>query len=94
MGAAIERIVIRPVEDAPVLNVVVVTLGLFLLLNSVAIWIWAQGELPKVFPTPFGFESANLGIAKVSQHHVGLLAIAGLLGPCVPVRKRRDQQYR
>ena len=76
MGAAIERFVVRRVEDASILSVVVVTLGLFLLLNSVAIWIWAQGELPKAFPTPFSFESANLGIARVSQHHVGLFVIA------------------
>ncbi len=75
MGAAIERIVIRPVENAPVLSVVVVTLGLFVLLNSVATWIWAKGELPKSFPTPFGFDSVNLGVARVSQHHVGLLII-------------------
>ncbi|MFB3132572.1 MAG: branched-chain amino acid ABC transporter permease, partial [Rhodothermales bacterium] len=34
MGAAIERIIIRPVENAPVLSVVVVTLGLFIVFNS------------------------------------------------------------
>lgn len=75
MGAVIERVVIRPVENAPVLSVVVVTLGLFILLNSVATWIWAQGELPKVFPTPFSFDSVDLGFSRVSQHHVGLLVI-------------------
>jgi len=76
MGGAVERIVVRPVEQVSELSVVVVTLGLFLLLNSVATWIWAKGELPKAFPTPFGFESANLGIARVSQHHLGLLVVA------------------
>ena len=76
MGGAVERIVVRPVEQVSELSVVVVTLGLFLLLNSVATWIWAKGELPKAFPTPFSFESANLGIARVSQHHQGLLVVA------------------
>lgn len=79
MGAFIERVVIRPVENAPVLSVVVVTLGLFVLLNSVATAIWAQGQLPKVFPTPFSFDALDLGFARVSQHHVGLLVVALLI---------------
>jgi branched-chain amino acid transport system permease protein len=54
LGAFIERTVIRPVEGAPVLNVVIVTLGLFVIFNSLTAFIWAQGELPKSFPaTPF-----------------------------------------
>jgi len=76
VGAAIERIVIRPVENAPVLSVVVVTLGLFIFLNSVATWIWVKGEPLKSFPTLFSIEkSVNLGVAKVSQHHLSLFVI-------------------
>src|SRR5690606_34803364 len=41
LGAAIERIVIRPVEKAPVLAVVVVFIGLLLILNSLAGWLWS-----------------------------------------------------
>lgn len=78
MAGVIERVVIRPVENAPALSVVVVTLGLFVLLNSVATWVWAQGELPKVFPTPFSMESVDLGFARVSQHHLGIL-VTGLI---------------
>jgi branched-chain amino acid transport system permease protein len=54
---------------------VVVTLGLFIFLNSVATWIWAKGELPKSFPTPFSFDSVDLGVARVSEHRIGLLLI-------------------
>lgn len=75
MGGAIERIVIRPVEGAPVLNVVVVTIGLLVVLNSLATAIWAQGELPKPFPTPFGFNSVDLGFTRVTEHSIGLLVI-------------------
>jgi branched-chain amino acid transport system permease protein len=74
-GAFIERTVIRPVEDKPELSVVVVTLGLFVFLNSIATWIWAQGELPKVFQTPFGFESVDLGVARVTMHSIGILVV-------------------
>jgi branched-chain amino acid transport system permease protein len=76
LGAGIERVIIRPVENAPVLNVVVVTVGLFVLLNSLATGLYAKGEVTKVFPTPFGFEAVDLGFAKISQHHLGLLIIA------------------
>src|SRR5207249_4332457 len=39
LGVLIERVVIRPVENAPVLAVVVVFIGLLVILNSVAGWI-------------------------------------------------------
>ncbi len=35
-GVAIQRIIIRPVETAPILTIVIVTLGLLVILNSVA----------------------------------------------------------
>jgi branched-chain amino acid transport system permease protein len=75
LGGLIERIVIRPVEGAPVLNIIVVTLGLFIVLNAVATGIYTKGEPTKVFPTPFGFESVDLGFASISQHSLGTLAI-------------------
>ena len=75
-GAFIERTIIRPVENAQPLAVVVVTLGLFVFLNSIATWIWAQGELPKTFPTPFSFDSVDLGFARISEHSLGILGVA------------------
>lgn len=78
MGAFIERTVIRPVEAAPVLNVVIVTLGLFVMLNALDAFIWGRGELPKAFPaTPFGTEldRVNLGFAVISRHRVTVLVI-------------------
>ena len=69
-------LVVRPVENASLLSIVVVTVGLFILLNSVATWIWARDPLPKSFPSIFStFDSVDLGIARVSQHHVSLLVI-------------------
>ena len=38
-GVVIERVVIRPVENAPILSIVMVTLGLLVICNSVAGWI-------------------------------------------------------
>src|SRR4029078_4181076 len=50
-GVVIERVVIRPVERAPVLAVVVVFIALLLIFNSVTGWIYTYTI--KQFPTPF-----------------------------------------
>ena len=50
LGVAIERIIIRPVARAPVLTAVVVFIGLLLIFNSVAGWIFTYTI--KAFPSP------------------------------------------
>ena len=50
-GMAIERIIIRPVENAPVLAAVIVTIGLGLIFNSLAGWIYSYTV--QDFPSPF-----------------------------------------
>ena len=50
-GILIERIIIRPVENAPVLTIVIVCIGLLVILNSVAGWIYSYIQKP--FPSPF-----------------------------------------
>jgi branched-chain amino acid transport system permease protein len=50
-GLAIERVVIRPVENAPVLAAVVVTLGLLLIFNALAGWLFTYTL--QEFPSPF-----------------------------------------
>ena len=50
-GLALERVVIRPMEHAPELAIVVVTVGLLIALNGAATWIW--GPEIKFFPSMF-----------------------------------------
>lgn len=50
-GMAIERVLIRPVENAPVLAAVVVTIGLALIFNSLAGWIYSYTV--QDFQSPF-----------------------------------------
>ena len=50
-GMAIERVVIRPVENAPVLATVVVTLGLLLIFNALGGWLFTYTL--QEFPSPF-----------------------------------------
>jgi branched-chain amino acid transport system permease protein len=54
LGVVIERIIIRPVENAPVLAVVVVFIALLVILNSVTGWIFTYTI--KTFPSPFPAE--------------------------------------
>jgi branched-chain amino acid transport system permease protein len=50
-GMVIERAVIRPVEHAPVLAAVIVTIALLLIFNSLAGWIYTYTV--QDFPSPF-----------------------------------------
>jgi branched-chain amino acid transport system permease protein len=58
LGAVVERVVIRPVEGAPPLNAVIVTLGLLVLLQAFAGMVW--GGNPRSFPPAFSIEGYRL----------------------------------
>src|SRR5487761_2539322 len=51
LGVLVERILVRPVEKAPVLSVVVVFIALLVIFNSLAGWFYTYTI--KVFPSPF-----------------------------------------
>lgn len=79
MGAALELFVLRPVEEAPALNSVIVTLGLFTTFNALALWVW--GSQPKGFG-PFSiFKGSALcaGDVCVGRASVGILAGAAVI---------------
>ena len=79
LGAAVERVVLRPVEEAPVLNSVIVTLGLFTLFNSVA--IWRYGGIAKPFPSPTFFQGSALSVGPVviSRLNIGVFSMSVLI---------------
>jgi branched-chain amino acid transport system permease protein len=70
-GVLIERIIIRPVENAPVLGVVTVFIALLVILNSVTGWIYTYTI--KSFPSPFPKEMA-LG-KYMSPHELGAIGV-------------------
>jgi branched-chain amino acid transport system permease protein len=72
LGVALERIVIRPVENAPILAVVIVFIALLVIFNSLAGWIFSYTIKP--FPSPFPKE-ALFGNSYVSSHELGSMAI-------------------
>jgi branched-chain amino acid transport system permease protein len=75
LGALIERLLIRPVGDVETnpLALVIVTIGLFLALNALAVFIWGtEGKnLPRLFPN----ERWSLAGIEVTATMVGVLAI-------------------
>jgi branched-chain amino acid transport system permease protein len=80
-GMIIERVLIRPVEGGEVLTLVIVTLGLFILINSLAGWIWGFGNrsFPSVFPDD-ALEVAGVNVAVESLGIVAvLIAVVGVL---------------
>ncbi len=70
-GMVIERVVIRPVENAPVLAAVVVTIGLLLIFNSLAGWIYSYTV--QEFPSPFP-DRPLLG-ALLTTRDLGVIAV-------------------
>ena len=72
LGVIIERVIIRPVEESPVLAVVVVFIGLLVILNSVTGWIYSYTI--KTFPSPFP-EAPLFGNKYMSSHQIGAIGI-------------------
>lgn len=73
IGAAVEFVVIRPLHKAPVLSVVVVFIGLLVIFQSMAGWIF--GYTIKPFPSPFPI-NAWYGGRMMSAHEVGTIFVA------------------
>jgi branched-chain amino acid transport system permease protein len=59
LGAVVERVLVRPVETAPPLNAVILTLGLYTLLVAIAGMIW--GNTPRSFPAAFSLRGYKVG---------------------------------
>jgi branched-chain amino acid transport system permease protein len=75
-GVLIDRVVFKPIHDAPILSHVVVFIALLAILNSTAGFIW--DFTVKAFPSPFG--SAPLfGSSLISAHQAGMIGVTLLL---------------
>ena len=78
-GVLIERVLFRPIHNAPVLSSLVAFIALFSILNSAAGYLWDYTI--KTFPTPFGHKPLLAGLA--DTHEAGMigvtLALLGLL---------------
>src|SRR5579862_1455476 len=72
MGVLIERVLMRPMANAPILSFVGIFIGLLLIFNSISGWIF--GYTIKTFPSPFEGGKPLLG-GFVSPHELGATAV-------------------
>ncbi len=80
-GAAIERVLIRPFDPTDHLPVVLITLGIFLILNSMAGYLWNFNPrpFPSLFPNgPDDF--VGIGGARLRYTVIGTWAVLALMG--------------
>ena len=75
-GVLLERFVLQPFRDAPLLSVVVVFIALFLAFNALAGWIW--GFVLKDFPSPVSQYSTGTQLLGAHQLFVGVVTGAML----------------
>jgi len=73
-GVLVHQAVIRPFQDAPVVTVVMVTIGLFILLNGLAAWIWSSEV--KAFPSAFSTRPIDVGGVVFSLQDLGVIAVS------------------
>ncbi len=74
LGALIERIMIRPIQNAPHLNLLIVTIGLWFGFNSLAGLLW--GYDPYRFPSLLPSQPIDLIGAKVFPASLGVIAVS------------------
>ena len=73
-GALLELVVIRPVQNAPVLTVVIVTIGLLIGINGLARRIW--GSEPRVLDSPFSTDAKRIGGVAFSIQDIGTIGVS------------------
>jgi branched-chain amino acid transport system permease protein len=73
-GLVIQLVAIRPVQHRSVIAVVIVTVGLFILIDGVVTWIW--GADLKFMAAPFGNSVYHLGSVAFSRQDIGVLVVS------------------
>lgn len=75
IGFALQVLVIRPVQHS-VIAVVIVTVGLFILIDGIVTWIW--GADLKFMKAPFGNTVYHAGGVAFARQDIGVLAVSVL----------------
>lgn len=76
LGAVTERVVIRPFEGGDHLRLGIVSMGLLLIFNSVAAFIF--GTTTQRIPSIFGNESVRIGNATIGVDTLGQFVVLGV----------------
>jgi len=78
LGACVERVLVRPVESSPPLNVVILTLGVLLVLEALAPMIFG-GQI-RSFPAAFSIVGMRVGSLAIPFSPFDLFTLGSVLG--------------
>jgi branched-chain amino acid transport system permease protein len=74
LGAVVYGIVIRPVQHRSVIALVIITVGMFILIDGLVTWKW--GADLKFMPAPFGNTVYHAGGVAFSRQDIGVLLVS------------------
>jgi branched-chain amino acid transport system permease protein len=77
IGAGVERVLVRPVESRPPLNVVILTLGLLIFLEALAPMLF--GGQVKSFPAPFSRNDISIGTTQLYVSPFDIFVVGAVL---------------
>jgi branched-chain amino acid transport system permease protein len=72
-GMAVERIFLRPIQGGPLISLMIMTLGLFMVLNGAAGWVW--GFDPVSFPRAVSGRPIWIGDLIITRDSILVLAV-------------------
>ncbi|MFL5912964.1 MAG: branched-chain amino acid ABC transporter permease [Gaiellaceae bacterium] len=72
-GVVTQQVVIRPVQQRSVIAVVIVTVGLFILIDGLVEWKWSANQ--RFMQAPFGNRVYHLGAVSIARQDVGTILI-------------------
>jgi branched-chain amino acid transport system permease protein len=73
-GVVLQQTVIRPIQNGPLLGIVILTIGLLIAVNGLDTWIW--GGASKQFKGPFSTSPINVGGVAFSKQDIGVIAVS------------------
>ncbi|HEY3550096.1 MAG TPA: branched-chain amino acid ABC transporter permease [Gaiellaceae bacterium] len=73
VGAVLEVVLIRPVLHRSVIAAVIVTVGLFILIDGLVNWVWG-GDF-KFMPSPFGTKIYHVGGVSIARLYPGMFVV-------------------
>jgi branched-chain amino acid transport system permease protein len=73
LGTVLQAAIVRPVQRHSLVGAVIVTVGLFILIDGVVTWIW--GGDYKYMPPPFGTKIYHVGGVAIARLYLGILVV-------------------
>ncbi len=73
-GVAIEQVLIRPMQGAPLVAIVILTVGLLLAINGLTTWIW--GGEDKKLAGPFSAVPVHVGGVSFPKVELGVIGVS------------------